>query len=96
MQENWIGKAKVCVSFPPTITDAAGQLISGGKMYVFTTRRHHHGRDLLRWRLSTSHASRTGRSSLTSGGYHRRMQVQPLTEDRLATRGQPPAFVRHR
>ncbi|SCC91498.1 leucyl-tRNA synthetase [Thiomonas sp. X19] len=39
MQENWIGKsAGVRFAFPHTIRDAAGALIQGGRMYVFTTR----------------------------------------------------------
>nr|MDP2192040.1 leucine--tRNA ligase [Rhodoferax sp.] len=39
MQENWIGKSEgVRFAFPHEITDAAGQLIDGGRMYVFTTR----------------------------------------------------------
>ncbi len=39
MQENWIGKSEgVRFAFPHTIQDAAGQLVQGGKMYVFTTR----------------------------------------------------------
>ena len=39
MQENWIGKSEgVRFAFTHDIKDAAGQLISDGKMYVFTTR----------------------------------------------------------
>ena len=39
MQENWIGKSEgVRFAFPHDITDAAGQLIQDGKLYVFTTR----------------------------------------------------------
>nr|WP_315246768.1 leucine--tRNA ligase [uncultured Albidiferax sp.] len=39
MQENWIGKSEgVRFAFPHTIKDRSGQLIDGGKMYVFTTR----------------------------------------------------------
>ncbi len=39
MQENWIGKSEgVRFAFPHGIKDAAGELIQGGKMYVFTTR----------------------------------------------------------
>ncbi|MBC7682402.1 MAG: leucine--tRNA ligase, partial [Ferruginibacter sp.] len=39
MQENWIGKSEgVRFAFPHTIQDSTGQLIDGGKMYVFTTR----------------------------------------------------------
>jgi leucyl-tRNA synthetase len=39
MQENWIGKSEgVRFAFPHDIKDAAGQLVQGGKMYVFTTR----------------------------------------------------------
>jgi hypothetical protein len=79
MQENWIGKSEGVRLRSHHHHRCGGPADWRGKMYVFTTRRHHHGRDLLRWRLSTSHASRTGRSSLT-GGYHRRMQVRTLTE----------------
>jgi len=39
MQENWIGKSVgVRFAFPHRIRDAAGELIGGGRMYVFTTR----------------------------------------------------------
>jgi leucyl-tRNA synthetase len=39
MQENWIGKSEgVRFAFPHEIKDASGELIQGGKMYVFTTR----------------------------------------------------------
>jgi leucyl-tRNA synthetase len=39
MQENWIGKSEgVRFAFPHTIQDSAGEPISGGRMYVFTTR----------------------------------------------------------
>nr|WP_315427918.1 leucine--tRNA ligase [uncultured Albidiferax sp.] len=39
MQENWIGKSEgVRFAFPHSIQDSSGQLIDGGKMYVFTTR----------------------------------------------------------
>ncbi|MET0855804.1 MAG: leucine--tRNA ligase, partial [Telluria sp.] len=39
MQANWIGKSTgVRFAFPHTIKDAGGELIGGGKMYVFTTR----------------------------------------------------------
>jgi leucyl-tRNA synthetase len=39
MQENWIGKSEgVRFAFPHTIQDAGGEPISGGRMYVFTTR----------------------------------------------------------
>ena len=39
MQENWIGKSEgVRFAFPHDIKGADGQLIAGGKMYVFTTR----------------------------------------------------------
>ena len=39
MQENWIGKSEgVRFAFPHQIKDAHGELIGGGKMYVFTTR----------------------------------------------------------
>ncbi|MBA4266281.1 MAG: leucine--tRNA ligase, partial [Comamonadaceae bacterium] len=39
MQENWIGKSEgVRFAFPHTIQDASGEPISGGRMYVFTTR----------------------------------------------------------
>jgi leucyl-tRNA synthetase len=39
MQENWIGKSEgVRFAFPHDIKGADGQLIGGGKMYVFTTR----------------------------------------------------------
>ena len=39
MQENWIGKSEgVRFAFPHDIKDAAGKLVQGGKMYVFTTR----------------------------------------------------------
>ncbi|MEY2684667.1 MAG: hypothetical protein RJA09_1811 [Pseudomonadota bacterium] len=39
MQENWIGKSEgVRFAFPHTIAGADGQLIGGGKLYVFTTR----------------------------------------------------------
>src|SRR5664279_5013491 len=39
MQENWIGKSVgVRFAFPHRIRDAAGELINGGRMYVFTTR----------------------------------------------------------
>jgi leucyl-tRNA synthetase len=39
MQENWIGKSEgVRFAFPHDIKDSAGQLVQGGKMYVFTTR----------------------------------------------------------
>ncbi|SDO86076.1 leucyl-tRNA synthetase [Rhodoferax sp. OV413] len=39
MQENWIGKSEgVRFAFPHSIKDGSGQLIDGGKMYVFTTR----------------------------------------------------------
>ena len=39
MQENWIGKSEgVRFAFTHDITDASGNLIGDGKMYVFTTR----------------------------------------------------------
>ncbi|UXH78123.1 leucine--tRNA ligase [Roseateles amylovorans] len=39
MQENWIGKSEgVRFAFPHQIQDAGGQLIQGGRLYVFTTR----------------------------------------------------------
>ena len=39
MQENWIGKSEgVRFAFVHDIKDAAGALVQGGKMYVFTTR----------------------------------------------------------
>jgi len=39
MQENWIGKSEgVRFAFPHEIKDAQGNLVQGGKMYVFTTR----------------------------------------------------------
>ncbi|MDP2255905.1 MAG: leucine--tRNA ligase [Polaromonas sp.] len=39
MQENWIGKSEgVRFAFTHDIRDASGQLIDGGRMYVFTTR----------------------------------------------------------
>jgi len=39
MQENWIGKSEgVRFAFPHDIKNASGQLIQGGRMYVFTTR----------------------------------------------------------
>ncbi len=39
MQENWIGRSEgVRFAFTHDIKDAAGQLISDGRMYVFTTR----------------------------------------------------------
>ena len=39
MQENWIGKSQgVRFAFTHAIADAAGQLIGGGRMWVFTTR----------------------------------------------------------
>jgi leucyl-tRNA synthetase len=39
MQENWIGRSEgVRFAFPHDIRDAQGQLIQGGRMYVFTTR----------------------------------------------------------
>jgi leucyl-tRNA synthetase len=39
MQENWIGKSEgVRFAFPHDIRDAAGKLLTDGKMYVFTTR----------------------------------------------------------
>ena len=39
MQENWIGKSEgVRFAFPHDIRNAAGDLIGGGKMHVFTTR----------------------------------------------------------
>jgi leucyl-tRNA synthetase len=39
MQENWIGKsAGVRFAFPHSIQGADGELIQGGKLYVFTTR----------------------------------------------------------
>ncbi len=39
MQENWIGKSEgVRFAFPHDIKDEHGQLIQGGRMYVFTTR----------------------------------------------------------
>jgi leucyl-tRNA synthetase len=39
MQENWIGKSEgVRFAFPHEIKDASGELIQGGRMYVFTTR----------------------------------------------------------
>jgi len=39
MQENWIGKSEgVRFAFPHELKDAAGELIQGGRMYVFTTR----------------------------------------------------------
>jgi leucyl-tRNA synthetase len=39
MQENWIGKSEgVRFAFTHDIRDASGQLVDGGRMYVFTTR----------------------------------------------------------
>ncbi|MBL8521198.1 MAG: leucine--tRNA ligase [Betaproteobacteria bacterium] len=39
MQENWIGKSVgVRFAFPHDIRDAAGALVQGGKLFVFTTR----------------------------------------------------------
>jgi leucyl-tRNA synthetase len=39
MQEHWIGKSSgVRFAFPHEIRDAAGELIQGGRLYVFTTR----------------------------------------------------------
>ncbi|HRL22947.1 MAG TPA: leucine--tRNA ligase [Alcaligenes sp.] len=39
MQENWIGKSQgVRFAFPHDIRDEQGQLIQGGRLYVFTTR----------------------------------------------------------
>ncbi|HZY15071.1 MAG TPA: leucine--tRNA ligase [Ramlibacter sp.] len=39
MQENWIGKSEgVRFAFPHDIRGADGQLVGGGRMYVFTTR----------------------------------------------------------
>ncbi|MBC5764070.1 leucine--tRNA ligase [Ramlibacter albus] len=39
MQENWIGRSEgVRFAFPHTIKDDSGELIGGGRMYVFTTR----------------------------------------------------------
>ncbi|ACB32754.1 leucyl-tRNA synthetase [Leptothrix cholodnii SP-6] len=39
MQENWIGKSEgVRFAFPHQIAGADGELIQGGKLYVFTTR----------------------------------------------------------
>ncbi|WP_298234221.1 leucine--tRNA ligase [uncultured Azohydromonas sp.] len=39
MQENWIGKSEgVRFAFPHEIRDASGELIQGGRLYVFTTR----------------------------------------------------------
>jgi len=39
MQENWIGKSEgVRFAFPHEIAGADGQLIQGGRLYVFTTR----------------------------------------------------------
>ena len=39
MQENWIGRSEgVRFAFPHDVRDAQGQLIQGGRMYVFTTR----------------------------------------------------------
>lgn len=39
MQENWIGKSEgVRFAFPHDIKDEKGELIQGGRMYVFTTR----------------------------------------------------------
>ena len=39
MQENWIGKSEgVRFAFTHNIRDTSGQLIDGGRMYVFTTR----------------------------------------------------------
>jgi leucyl-tRNA synthetase len=39
MQENWIGKSEgVRFAFPHQIQDASGELIQGGKLFVFTTR----------------------------------------------------------
>jgi leucyl-tRNA synthetase len=39
MQENWIGKSEgLRFAFPHAIADADGQLIQGGRLYVFTTR----------------------------------------------------------
>ncbi|MEO8525338.1 MAG: leucine--tRNA ligase [Caldimonas sp.] len=39
MQENWIGKSEgVRFAFPHTIRGADGDLIGGGRLYVFTTR----------------------------------------------------------
>jgi leucyl-tRNA synthetase len=39
MQENWIGRSEgLRFAFPHTIRDARGELIGGGRLYVFTTR----------------------------------------------------------
>jgi leucyl-tRNA synthetase len=39
MQENWIGKSEgVRFAFPHAIRDASGELIQGGRLFVFTTR----------------------------------------------------------
>jgi len=39
MQEHWIGKSEgVRFAFPHDIRDESGELIQGGRMYVFTTR----------------------------------------------------------
>ncbi len=39
MQENWIGKSEgVRFAFTHDIRDAGGELVNGGRMYVFTTR----------------------------------------------------------
>ncbi|WP_424196523.1 leucine--tRNA ligase [Ampullimonas aquatilis] len=39
MQQNWIGKSTgVRFAFPHTISNASGELINDGKLYVFTTR----------------------------------------------------------
>jgi len=39
MQENWIGKSEgVRFAFPHRITDASGQVLGEGKLWVFTTR----------------------------------------------------------
>jgi leucyl-tRNA synthetase len=39
MQENWIGRSTgVRFAFPHEIHNAAGELVDGGRMYVFTTR----------------------------------------------------------
>ncbi len=39
MQENWIGKSEgVRFAFPHEIKNEAGELVQGGKMFVFTTR----------------------------------------------------------
>ena len=39
MQENWIGKSEgVRFAFPHTLCDERGELIDGGRLYVFTTR----------------------------------------------------------